>query len=229
VKAHALDLDRVEALALCDELLGPNRSPATVSLVRDGRVVALVDARLGPARRPASTPLLLGARASAGARVLALDVAAPPADPLADLAASLLALPSVGALLAAAARLRMSPAWLVEDGVYALGVRADADGPAALICARVRSGRLERLVGGSALETSELPADAAALAELALRKLGRPVAVAMGTRSALRAIAHAPRPLSALERARIRRFVEVQTPSRRTSFTLVALRVLGLV
>jgi hypothetical protein len=228
VRGPSLELERGEALALCDALLGPGRAPSTLALVRDGRVLALVDAELGPARRPASAPLALGGRARAGARVRVLDPAAPPGDAVPELAASCAALPATQAVLAAAARVRLPSAWLVEDGAYGLGIREDRDGPAALICARVRGGRLERLAGGAALGVTDVPRDAASLAELLLRRLGRPVALVLGARSALRAIASATRPASALERARIRRALEVATPSRRAALALVGMRLLGL-
>ncbi len=228
MKAPSLELDRGEALALVDALLGPERAPTTLALVRAGRVLAVVDAEAGPARRPASAPLALGARAAAGARVLALDPSAPPGDAALELGASFSALPATRALVAAAARVRLPLPWLVEDGAYAIGIREDRDGPAALVCARVRAGRVERLVGGSALDVAELPRDTAALAELVLRRLGRPIALALGTRSALRAIAGSTRPASVLERARIRRTLDVATPSRRTALLLVGMRLLGL-
>jgi hypothetical protein len=228
VRGPSLELERGEALALCDALLGPGRAPGTLALVRDGRVLAVVDAELGPARRPASAPLALGARAAAGARVRVLDPAAPLGEAVPELAASCAALPATRAVLAAAARVRLPSAWLVEDGAYGLGIREDRDGPAALICARVRGGRLERLAGGAALGVADVPRDAASLAELLLRRIGRPVALVLGTRSALRAIASSTRPASALERARIRRTVDVATPSRRAALALVGMRLLGL-
>jgi hypothetical protein len=133
----------------------------------------------------------------------------------------------VRAVLAAAARLRVAPDWLVQDGAYALHVRADPSGPEAFVCARVRDGRLDRLAGGRALGMSELPPEVPALADLVLRRIGRPLLVAAGTRAALRAVARSPRPAATLERARIRRKVEVAALSRRLSLALLALRLLG--
>jgi hypothetical protein len=231
VKALRIELDRVEAAALREALLGETEaSPAAWVLVRGDRVAQVVHAVHGPARAADPRPALAalgGVRDAAGGSVLAIAAERLGTTPEAELAASLGELAAVVAVRAAAARLRVPLAWLVEDGVYALHVRADASGPDAVVCARVRDGRLERLVGGRALGAAEPPAELPALADLVLRRVGRPIVVAAGTRAALRAVARSPRPAATLERARIRRRVEVAALSRRVTLALVALRLLG--
>ncbi len=226
-----IELDRVEASALREALLGETEAaPAAWALVRGDRVAQVVHAVHGPARSADTRSALAalgGLRDSAGGSVVAIAAERLTATPEAELAASLAELPSVRAVRAAAARLRVRMEWLLEDGVYALHVRADAAGPEAFVCARVRDARLERLVGGRALGAAEPPAEIAALADLVLRRVGRPILVAAGTRAALRAIARSPRPAATLERARIRRKVEVAQLSRRISLALGALRVMG--
>jgi hypothetical protein len=231
VKPLRIELDRVEASALREALLGETEAaPAAWALLRGDRVAQVVHAIHGPARAADPRPALAalgGLRDAAGGSVVAIAAERLAATPEAELAASLADLPSVRSVRAAAERLRVPPEWLVEDGVYGLHVRPDASGPEAFVCARVRGGRLERLVGGRALEAAELPADVSALADLVLRRVGRPILVAAGTRAALRAVARSPRPASTLERARIRRRIDVAPISRRASLALVALRLMG--
>ncbi len=226
-----IELDRVEASALHEALLGATETePAAWALVRGDRVAQVVHAVHGPARSADPRPALAalgGLRDAAGGSVVAIAAERLTATPEAELAVSLAELPSVRAVLAAAGRLRLSPDWLTPDGAYALHVRADPAGPEAFVCARVRDGRLDRLAGGRALGVAELPGDVSALADLVLRRVGRPIVVAAGTRAALRAVARSPRPAAALERARIRRKIEVAALARRVSFALVALRLLG--
>jgi hypothetical protein len=231
VRRLRIELDRVEASALHEALLGETEAaPAAWALVRGDRVAQVVHAVHGPARSADPRPALAalgGLRDAAGGSVIAIAAESLDATPEAELAASLADLPSVRAVLAAAARLRVPPDWLVQDGAYALHVRADAAGPEAFVCARVRDGRLDRLAGGRALGVAELPPEVPALADLVLRRVGRPIVVAAGTRAALRAVARSPRPASALERARIRRKVEVAALSRRVSLALFTLRLMG--
>lgn len=111
-------------------------------------------------------------------------------------------------------------------GIYALAISAGPEGPGCLVCARIEAGAVARLVGGSALGLGRgLPEPEKWLA--AAGRLG-PLRLGLeAPRFALRAILDSTRPVSALERARIRNALRVSRLSPRVAGWLFVLRLFG--
>ncbi len=222
------ELGADEAAALRRALLGAEAGEPEVcafALVRSGRALGVVRSDRGPAPDAAAAARLLARGRSGADRVVRLELGP---GGVAEVRADPPRFPAAAAARAVARRLRFPLRWLFEDGAYGVLIRPAEGGPARVICARLRAGRLEWLVGGRELGLDAGPFDAVALCLTLRRRVGRPVLVAAAGPEALREIAASARPVSAFERARMRGDLELVALSRRLSLPLVALRLLGL-
>ena len=229
-----IDLAWEEGRELRDLLFGRGDSSESQFAVQleSGRAARAVSPRDGVVEGLDANPAPRRVRAIAGdaARILYLR-AAPIPSTLAGFASG--KLQDDPPRLAALAGFRSLPFGLaprvlraLPTGVYALGIEPGPQASGCLLCTRIRTGTIERLVGGSALGLGRgLPEREKWLA--AARRLGPLRAAVSAPRESVRSILESLRPVSAFERIRIRDGLRVETLSARVGALLLMLRLLG--
>jgi hypothetical protein len=228
-----MDLDRDEARRVHNLLFGESEGEARLLLlVRDGRTVQAVRTDTGPLR--AFSPELHAggleeAQAAAGdlGRVVALEAEASPGSMLEGLLAGTLRaeppwIPAIERFRRLPSLVRRGLARLIPDGAYGFALTD----PGLAVCARLRSGRVERVYGATVLGVDARDLDSTDL-EALLRRVGRPRLALTGSARALRSVLASPRPATALDRATIRQEIATVGSSLRVKLALVLFRLFG--
>jgi hypothetical protein len=198
---------------------------------RGGPVAAASLARIGPASGAAALRALPEAQGAERVVLIRADAArANGASLLADALDGAASadppwLAALATLRRVAGRLGVGLGSLLPDGAYGAIARERPAAAPLCVFARVKGGRVERLVGGDALGFADVKLDDAARADRAARRVGRMQLLVTGSTAALRALVTSPRPAAALEHARIRGQLDVPAVSGRVSATLLALRL----